>query len=42
MKDTGKLIAPVADWQTKRRWVKEAFAALESAGLYRWVRLHGG
>jgi oxygen-independent coproporphyrinogen-3 oxidase len=22
----------VADWQTKRRWVKEAFAALESAG----------
>lgn len=32
MKDTGKLIAPVADWQTKRRWVKEAFAALESAG----------
>jgi oxygen-independent coproporphyrinogen-3 oxidase len=32
MKDTGKLVAPVADWQTKRRWVKEAFAALESAG----------
>ena len=32
MKDTGKLIAPVAGWQTKRRWVKEAFAALESAG----------
>lgn len=32
MRDTGKLVAPVADWQTKRRWVKEAFAALESAG----------
>jgi oxygen-independent coproporphyrinogen-3 oxidase len=32
MKDNGKLIAPVADWETKRRWVKEAFAALESAG----------
>jgi oxygen-independent coproporphyrinogen-3 oxidase len=32
MKDTGALIAPVADWATKRRWVKEAFAALESAG----------
>jgi hypothetical protein len=32
MKETGKLVAPVADWQTKRRWVKEAFAALESAG----------
>ncbi len=32
MKDAGKLVAPVADWETKRRWVKEAFAALESAG----------
>lgn len=32
MKSEGKLVAPVADWQTKRRWVKEAFAALESAG----------
>jgi oxygen-independent coproporphyrinogen III oxidase len=32
MKEAGKLVAPVADWQTKRRWVKEAFAALESAG----------
>jgi oxygen-independent coproporphyrinogen-3 oxidase len=32
MKEAGKLAAPVADWQTKRRWVKEAFAALESAG----------
>ena len=28
----GTLEAPVADWETKRRWVKEAFAALESAG----------
>ncbi len=32
MKAAGKLVAPGADWQTKRRWVKEAFAALESAG----------
>lgn len=32
MKSSGKLEAPVADWQTKRRWVKEAFAALEGAG----------
>ena len=32
MKAAGKLVAPVADWQTKRRWVKEGFAALESAG----------
>jgi oxygen-independent coproporphyrinogen-3 oxidase len=32
MKASGKLVAPVADWQTKRRWVKEAFAALETAG----------
>jgi len=32
MKAQGKLTAPVADWQTKRRWVDEAFAALEQAG----------
>lgn len=32
MKAEGKLVAPVADWDTKRRWVAEAFAALERAG----------
>jgi oxygen-independent coproporphyrinogen III oxidase len=32
MKAEGKLTAPVADWETKRRWVSEAFAALEKAG----------
>jgi oxygen-independent coproporphyrinogen-3 oxidase len=32
MKASGALVAPVADWDTKRRWVKEAFAELESAG----------
>ncbi len=32
MKASGSLIAPIADWDTKRRWVKEAFAALEEAG----------
>ncbi len=32
MKEQGKLAAPVADWQTKRRWVEEAFGRLESAG----------
>jgi len=32
MKAGGQLVAPVADWETKRRWVKEAFAALESVG----------
>ncbi len=32
MKESGKSTAPVADWHTKRRWVDEAFAALESAG----------
>jgi len=32
MKASGALTAPVADWQVKRRWVKEAFEALESAG----------
>lgn len=32
MKAEGKLVAPVADWETKRRWVREAFATLEAAG----------
>jgi oxygen-independent coproporphyrinogen-3 oxidase len=32
MKAEGKLVAPVADWQTKRHWVKYAFAELEQAG----------
>ncbi|MGV3771961.1 MAG: coproporphyrinogen-III oxidase family protein [Verrucomicrobiales bacterium] len=32
MKAEGKLVAPVADWETKRRWVTEAFQALEGAG----------
>jgi oxygen-independent coproporphyrinogen-3 oxidase len=32
MKEEGKLNAPVADWPTKRRWVKEAYAKLEASG----------
>jgi oxygen-independent coproporphyrinogen-3 oxidase len=32
MKAEGKLVAPVADWETKRRWVAYAFAELEKAG----------
>ncbi len=32
MKAQGKLVAPVADWQTKRRWVGFAFEQLEKAG----------
>jgi oxygen-independent coproporphyrinogen-3 oxidase len=32
MKEEGKLVAPVADWETKRRWVAEAFQELEQAG----------
>ena len=32
MKEQGKGIAPVADWKTKRRWVTEAFEALEASG----------
>jgi len=32
MKAEGKLVAPVADWQTKRGWVHYAFAELEKAG----------
>jgi oxygen-independent coproporphyrinogen III oxidase len=32
MKAQGKLVAPVADWQTKREWVRYAFEELERAG----------
>ncbi|HZM04741.1 MAG TPA: coproporphyrinogen-III oxidase family protein [Candidatus Saccharimonadales bacterium] len=32
MKAAGKLAAPVADWETKRGWVAEAFVELEKAG----------
>ncbi len=32
MREEGKLAAPVADWPTKRRWVAQAFEALEQAG----------
>src|SRR6266545_3447979 len=32
MKAEGKLVAPVADWDTKRAWVHYAFTELEKAG----------
>jgi oxygen-independent coproporphyrinogen-3 oxidase len=32
MKTEGKLVAPVADWKTKRLWVNEAFRELEKVG----------
>jgi oxygen-independent coproporphyrinogen-3 oxidase len=32
MKTEGRLVAPVADWETKRHWVQYAFAELEKAG----------
>jgi oxygen-independent coproporphyrinogen-3 oxidase len=32
MKAEGKLVAPVADWEVKRGWVKYAFGELEKAG----------
>jgi oxygen-independent coproporphyrinogen-3 oxidase len=32
MKAEGQLVAPVADWDTKRRWVDYAFTELEKAG----------
>jgi oxygen-independent coproporphyrinogen-3 oxidase len=32
MKAEGKLVAPVADWDTKRAWVDYAFKELEQAG----------
>ncbi len=31
---TGQFKEPVADWATKRRWMKEAFEALEQAGYH--------
>ncbi len=34
MKGTGRFAQPVADWATKRRWVQEAFAALEASGYH--------
>jgi oxygen-independent coproporphyrinogen-3 oxidase len=30
----GQFVQGVADWATKRRWVREAFAALEDAGYH--------
>jgi oxygen-independent coproporphyrinogen-3 oxidase len=32
LKGTGQFVEAVASWATKRRWVAEAFASLESAG----------
>ena len=32
MKDKGKAIAPVADWETKRNWLDRAFDAFVAAG----------
>jgi oxygen-independent coproporphyrinogen-3 oxidase len=34
LKGTGRFAQPVADWSTKRRWVREGFEALEAAGYY--------
>ncbi|MDP7397286.1 MAG: coproporphyrinogen-III oxidase family protein [Lentisphaeria bacterium] len=32
MKENGEIAAPVADWDTKRRWAKDAFSELEANG----------
>jgi oxygen-independent coproporphyrinogen-3 oxidase len=34
LKGTGRFNEPLANWATKRRWMKEAFEALESAGYH--------
>ena len=34
LKGTGQFAEPVANWATKRRWVGEAFSALERAGYH--------
>jgi oxygen-independent coproporphyrinogen-3 oxidase len=34
LKGSGELAGPIADWAQKRRWVAEAFSALEAAGYH--------
>jgi oxygen-independent coproporphyrinogen-3 oxidase len=34
LQKTGQMTGTVAGWDTKRRWVREAFSALERAGYY--------
>lgn len=34
MKEDGKEVAPVADWNTKRRWTREAFDEMGRAGYH--------
>jgi oxygen-independent coproporphyrinogen-3 oxidase len=34
LKKTDQFTEPIANWETKRRWVSEAFAALEQAGYH--------
>ena len=34
LKNTGRFEEPVANWPTKRRWVREAFEAFEAAGYH--------
>jgi oxygen-independent coproporphyrinogen-3 oxidase len=34
LKGTGQMTGSLADWATKRRWVREAFEALERAGYH--------
>jgi oxygen-independent coproporphyrinogen III oxidase len=34
LKGTGRFAQPLADWPTKRRWVREGFEALEAAGYH--------
>ena len=42
MKAEGKLVAPVADWETKRGWVDYAFNGIGKGRLHHFQRLHGG
>ena len=42
LEKTGQFTEAVAGWPTKRRWVEEAFAALEERRLHRRQRLHRG
>ena len=36
MKTAGRLVAPVADWETKRRWVDYAFCRTGKGRIHAW------
>ncbi len=41
MHEQGEIVAPVADWPTKRAWVDYAFSRVGAGGLHGDQRVHG-